>query len=174
MDNIAEYLKAKNYFVQLSVTDNSLIAKFPKKIIGDLSLSSYDTTYERKKTYISISGDGFSTRITCPKYSTKILIRSDIILRCQIIGFSEDLIIRDFQEKINEIISLTENEIDKENKLIISLSQGINASMVGGELVAAARQLASDNEVLEGYDAFFKFAENGLNYDKKLRKELVL
>jgi hypothetical protein len=174
MDDLTSYLKSKNYFVNLRLENKLLIVDFPAKVVGDIPISAYSTTYERKKTYVSISGEDYTSRIVCPKYASKLLIRSDIILRCQIIGFSEELIIKDFQTKANELINLDDNELEQENKLIVALGEGIRASMLGGTVVDEARLAAEQANVLEGYDAFFKFAEKGLNYDKHLRKELSL
>lgn len=166
---LIEFLKAKNYYVDIHGDDNVLTVKFPEKKMGKY-LSAYELKYKILNKTIQITGENLKHTIKCPKYAMYLAVFYDIILRTQILEINDNLV--DLAQ-INKIQFCSDSDLVKQDTLLKFFQDNIfNQILVfprAEDLVTKAKELG----IYEGYDALIKVMGKGIMYDKRLVKEIV-
>lgn len=166
-EEVLDILSKKGYIISTRVDGDKIYVSFPKKLLGIIELNSYETMYKVSPKGIIINTRGSNYRIPCPSYARRIMIESDVSLRCSLLGYNENLIVKELRKNIDAIITITEEEKNLEKDLIKTINEAI---FIEPELLPS---LTVKEEIIEGFKSYLKFAEKGLKYDKKLVSELT-
>lgn len=166
---LIEFLKSKNYYVDIQPEDKVLTVKFPEKKMGK-HLSAYELKYRMLNKTIKITGQDLTYTIKCPRYAMYLAVFYDIILRTQILEINDALV--DLSQ-INKVRFCSDEDLMKQDTLLKFFQDNIfNQVLIfprAEDLTSKAKELG----IYEGYDALIKVMGKGIMYDKRLVKEIV-
>lgn len=168
-ESILDFLKAKNYIINIAASEKSLTVDFPERKFG-LHLSAYSLEYKPLRNGFRIVGDNVDYTLKCPSYAREIIVSYDIILRSQALMYDEKLI--DFAP-VERLKLCNKNEENKRDALLLFINKyvfnGVATDLESDDLL----DMADQEEIKEGYLQLIRFMRNGILYDTHLVKELA-
>lgn len=169
VEDVYNFLKSKNYTVELEAKNKTLVANFPKRILG-APLSGYCLEYRVLKQGVKIVGENVNYLLKCPQYARELLVSYDIILRSQILMYSEKLI--DFSP-IEQVQFCEEEQKEKRDRLLIFLNKYVFNGLIADLESEDVLEEVEAEEIKEGYLDVINFMQKGILYDTHLVKELA-
>lgn len=166
MDNLTELHETAVYFVRITSIDENIIEViYPSNILIDPIIESQKVVYNTKedmvtKTVYDNTGKLVdSIDIKTPEYTRRLLVLSDIIMKCNQLIINDKLIFKykngDKLSQDDTILDLLSKPNDRYSEVV--LLNILNSLMIGKD----SYSVAEANGVLEGYNLLLTVLEMG-------------